>query len=134
MIYSKSNYLLITLFLGLYFYSFSQIASREKLEIQKKQLENEILTINNLLFSNQERKKSTLEELEDLNIKINIKKKLINVSNNQVNDLEKSIKANANEIKKLKNEINKLKDEYAKLILKSYKSKSEINRLMFIFS
>ena len=97
----KSNYLLITLFFGLYFYSFSQTPSREKLEIQKKQLENEISKINNLLFSNQKRKKSTLEELEDLNIKINIKKKLINVSNNQVNDLEKSIKANKNEIKKL---------------------------------
>ena len=34
---------------------------------------------------------------------------------------------------KLENDINKLKDEYTKLILKSYKSKSEINRLMFIF-
>ena len=34
----KSNYLLITLFFGLYFYSFSQTPSREKLEIQKKQL------------------------------------------------------------------------------------------------
>ena len=137
MIYSNSkpNYcLLITLFLGLYFYSFSQITSREKLETQKKQLENEILKINNLLFSNQKKKKSTLEELEDLNFKINVKKKLINVSNNQVNDLEKSIKTNTNEIRNLENEINKLKDEYAKLILKSYKSKSEINRLMFIFS
>ena len=86
------------------------------------------------MFSNQKKKKSTLEELEDLNFKINVKKKLINVSNNQVNDLEKSIKSNINEIKKLESDINKLKDEYAKLILKSYKSKSEINRLMFIFS
>ena len=48
--------------------------------------------------------------------------------------MEKSIRANKNEIKKLESEVNKLKDEYAKLILKSYKSKSEINRLMFIFS
>ena len=77
MIYSNSkpNYcLLITLFLGLHFYSFSQITSREKLETQKKQLENEIFKINNLLFSNQKKKKSTLEELEDLNFKINVKK------------------------------------------------------------
>ena len=80
----KPNYcLLITFFLSLYFYSFSQITSREKIETQKKQLENEILKINNLLFSNQKKKKSTLEELEDLNFKINVKKKLINLSNNQ---------------------------------------------------
>ena len=134
MIYFNFNFLLITLFLSFYFSSYTQTLDKEKLVIQKRILESEILKINNMLFSNQKKKKSTLEELEDLNIKINTIKKLINVSNNQVNNLEKSINANIEKIEILKNDINKLKDEYARLILKTYKSKSELNRLMFIFS
>ena len=134
MIYFNFNFLLITLFLSFYFSSYTQTLDKEKLVMQKRILESEILKINNMLFSNQKKKKSTLEELEDLNIKINTIKKLINVSNNQVNNLEKSINANIEKIEILKNDINKLKDEYARLILKTYKSKSELNRLMFIFS
>ncbi len=110
-------------------------ATRQKtLENQKKRLQAEIKQINSLLFNNTKKEKSVLSQVEDLNVKINVRSDLVNVNNQQANLLTRQININQRNISNLRNELEALKKDYADMIRKSYKSKSSQNRLMFLFS
>ena len=116
---------------------FAQKASRNKqikLEEQRIKLREEIKQINSLLFENKNQKKSTLSEVEDIQLRISVRKQLIRVNNEQANFLDNLININQRDIDKYRLELKKLKEEYALMIQNSYKSKSMQNRLMFVFS
>ena len=116
---------------------FAQKASRNKqikLEEQRIKLREEIKQINSLLFENKNQKKSTLSEVEDIQLRISVRKQLIRVNNEQANFLDNLININQRDIDKYRIELKKLKEEYALMIQNSYKSKSMQNRLMFVFS
>jgi len=116
---------------------FAQKASRNKqikLEEQRIKLREEIKQINSLLFENKNQKKSTLSEVEDIQLRISVRKQLIRVNNEQANFLDNLININQRDIDKYRIELKKLKEEYAFMIQNSYKSKSMQNRLMFVFS
>ena len=130
----KSLFVLYFLILILPYWTFSQETKQKRLEIEKIDLEKEIVKINSLLFTNVSKKKSLLTQVEDLSLKINVRKKLVLVYNDQVNELSKTIIQNENKLNDLQNELNILKRDYSKMIIKSYKSKSEQSRLMFLFS
>ena len=59
---------------------------------------------------------------------------MIRVTNQEANLLTKEINTNLNKIDKLRKDLEKLKEDYAKMIKKSYKSKSNQSRIMFLFS
>ena len=105
-----------------------------KLEKQRIKLREEIKQINSLLFENKSQKKSTLSGVEDIELRISVRKRLIRVNNEQANFLDNRININQRDIDKYRSELKKLKEEYAVMIQNSYKSKSKQNRLMFIFS
>lgn len=105
-----------------------------KLEKQRAKLRQEIKQINSLLFENKTQKKSTLSGVEDIELRISVRKRLIRVNNEQANFLDNRININQRDIDKYRSELKKLKEEYAVMIQNSYKSKSKQNRLMFIFS
>lgn len=116
---------------------FAQKASRNKqikLEEQRIKLREEIKQINSLLFENKNQKKSRLSEVEDIQLRISVRKQLIRVNNEQANFLDNLININQRDIDKYRIELKKLKEEYALMIQNSYKSKSMQNRLMFVFS
>ena len=115
---------------------FAQQSSRQQkqLEAQRLQLKNEIKQINNLLFSNTKTRKNALSEVEDLQVKLNVRSELIKVTNQQANLLTRRIALNERSIADQRKELEALKSEYAKMIQKSYASKSLQNRLMFLFS
>ena len=116
---------------------FAQKASTSKqikLEKQRIKLREEIKQINSLLFENKNQKKSTLSEVEDIQLRISVRKQLIRVNNEQANFLDNLININQRDIDKYRLELKKLKEEYALMIQNSYKSKSMQNRLMFVFS
>ena len=116
---------------------FAQKASTNKqikLEKQRIKLREEIKQINSLLFENKNQKKSTLSEVEDIQLRISVRKQLIRVNNEQANFLDNLININQRDIDKYRLELKKLKEEYALMIQNSYKSKSMQNRLMFVFS
>ena len=116
---------------------FAQKASRNKqikLEEQRIKLREEIKQINSLLFENKNQKKSRLSEVEDIQLRISVRKQLIRVNNEQANFLDNLININQRDIDKYRIELKKLKEEYAFMIQNSYKSKSMQNRLMFVFS
>ena len=116
--------------------SFSQIKNDEqkKLEAQRLKLKKEIKQINNLLFSNTKNRKIALNEVENIETRLNVRLELIKVTNKQANLLTRRININLRNIDNQRKELDELKKEYAKMIQKSYASKSLQNRLMFLFS
>ena len=114
------------------FSSFSQ--TKNELEQQRKKLNREIAQVNRLLFKEQKKEKNVLEDLKDLNQKIDIRLSLINTINSEAKLLSSEITKNKKEIAQLENELAILKADYARMIFKSYKSKSQQSRIMFLLS
>lgn len=107
---------------------------QKELEVQRLRLKKEIKQINSILFNNIKIRKSALTQVEDLQVKLNVRLELIKVTNEQANLLTTRISINERNISTNRLELRNLKDEYANLIQKSYESKSLQNRLMFLFS
>lgn len=105
-----------------------------KLEKQRLKLREEIKQINSLLFVNKQKKNTTVSDVEDIQLRISVRRELIKVNNEQANFLESLINVNQRDIDKYRSQLTELKKEFALIIQKSYKSKSMQNRLMFIFS
>ena len=116
------------------FWSHAQSKKQQELEERRQALRVEIQQINNLLSKNKSQKKSQLTLIEDLNYKVSVRRNLIKVTNQQANLLTREINTNQNKISELRDELEVLKENYAKMIVTSYKSKSEQSRVMFLLS
>lgn len=114
--------------------SFSQSKKQQELEERRQELRREIKQINDLLFKNQSQKKSQTSLIEDLSYKVSVRQNLIKITNQQANLLTREINTNQKKITELRDELKILKDNYAKMIVTSYKSKSEQSRIMFLLS
>ena len=114
--------------------AWGQDSRQEKLKQQRKQLQQEIKQINTLLFTNTKKKKSALNEVEDLAVKINLLERLIRVTNEEANRLTQQINVNQRTIDRQRKALETLKADYADMIRYSYASKSGQSRLMFLFS
>ena len=131
----KGFYILIFFALGFGQLKAQQISKQQKeLEAQRIRLKKEIKQINTILFKNSKTRKNALTEVEDLQVKLNVRSELIKVTNQQANLLTSKIRINEKNISVQRKELEDLKSEYANLIRKSYESKSLQNRLMFLFS
>lgn len=113
---------------------FAQSDKQKKLEQQRQQIIKEMKQINALLFTKKKEEKSTITLIEDLNYKVNVRRNLIRITNEQANLLTREINANQNEITSLRTQLQELKDDYAAMVVKSYKSKSEQSKVMFLLS
>ncbi|MEL0455232.1 peptidoglycan DD-metalloendopeptidase family protein [Flavobacteriaceae bacterium SZ-1-7] len=113
---------------------FSQNNKQKQLETRRQELRREIQKINELRNENQSKAKSQLSLIEDFNYKISVLSNLIKVTNQQANLLTREINANQNKISDLRNELTDLKEDYAGMIVKSYKSKNQQSRIMFLLS
>jgi septal ring factor EnvC (AmiA/AmiB activator) len=113
---------------------FSQSKKQQELEERRQELNREIKQINDLLFKNKSQKKSQTSLIEDLSYKVSVRQNLIKVTNQQANLLTREINSNQKKISELRDELQTLKDNYAKMIVTSYKSKSEQSRVMFLLS
>lgn len=112
----------------------AQPNKQKELEERRQSILQDIQQINSLLFKTKGRKKSILTNVEDLNHKINARENLIRITNQQANLLTREINDNRIKIKKLEQELQILKEDYAAMIKKSYKSKSQQSRVMFLLS
>ena len=113
---------------------FSQVDEQEVLEAKREQLQKEIEQINLLLFDQKEKKGNVLEQMEALNQKIDVRQRLIDVTNQQSNLLDRKINTNVNAISELRSALAKLKEDYALMIQKGYQSKIQQSKLMFLLS
>ena len=112
----------------------AQSNKQKKLEIQLQQVKKEMKQINALLYSKKKEEKSVITLLEDLNAKVNVRKNLIRLTNEQANLLTREINSNQKEITSLRTQLQELKDDYAAMLVKSYKSKSQQSKVMFLLS
>ncbi|NER19004.1 murein hydrolase activator EnvC family protein [Spongiivirga citrea] len=114
--------------------STAQSAKQKELQQRQEKLQQEIKQINKLFFEVKRESKSVLERLEDMDQKVNALQRLIRVSNQQANLYTREIDENLKSIAKLRSDLSSLKNEYADMIKRSYKSKSEQSRIMFLLS
>ena len=122
------------LFLFLLIAPLSAQKTRKQLEADRKRLKKEIKKVNKLLFDTQKKEKNALEDLKDINQKIEVRQKLITTINLEAKSLTGEISGNEKKLKKLEEKLEALKKDYAAMIYKSYKSRSKQNRTMFILS
>ena len=109
-------------------------ARQKKLEAQKLTLKNEISQINSLIAESKKRSKNLANDLEDLQLKISVRDKLININNSQLNNLTNIINNQNDRIDDLEVNLINLKNEYEKIIYNSYKKRSTQMKLMFLFA
>ena len=69
-----------------------------------------------------------------MNFKIQKRKDIISITNQQANLLTREINSNQAKISKLRLKLKSLKDNYANMIVKSYKSRADQSKLMFLLS
>jgi septal ring factor EnvC (AmiA/AmiB activator) len=109
-------------------------ARQKKLEAQKITLKKEISQINLLIAESKKRSKNLADDLEDLQLKISVRDKLININNSQLNNLTTIINNQNDRIDDLEVNLTNLKNEYEKIIYNSYKKRSTQMKLMFLFA
>lgn len=114
--------------------SFAQTQEQKELEEKRERLQDEIKQIHNLLSQKRKEKSNILTELEDLDQKIRVRKQLIKLTNRQANLIIKQINDNIKRMDNLRTDLKNLKEDYGQMIRKSYKSKSNQSRLMFLLS
>jgi len=112
----------------------AQNSKRENLEERKTQIKKEINYLDALLSKTKKVEKNLLVEVKDLNDKINKREELINVISRESSELGNEIYLNQLEINKNQRDLEALKKDYAEMIFKSYKSKSQNSRIMFLLS
>ncbi len=112
----------------------SQDAQQEKLEQRKAQIQQEIKENERLLQSVKKKEKSAVNVMAIQEKKIALKENLIKTTEKQAKLLSNDMYINQVQINKLKKELVILKEDYSKMIVKSYKSRSEESRAMFLLS
>ena len=113
---------------------FAQKSKRLELEARRVQIQKEIKNINEMLFDNKKKKAMAFSDIENLTYKILRKEELVKLTNQQINLLDKEIKLNLTHQLELEIQLKEVKIAYGEMILKSYKTKSGKNRLMFLLS
>jgi len=111
-----------------------QTGQQEKLEQRKAQILTEIREKEAQLENVQTKEKTVKNQLKIQTEKIQLKQKLISTTEKQTKLLNNDMYINQININRLKKELVVLKEDYAEMILKSYKSRSEQSRAMFLLS
>ena len=123
----------------IFLFSFSAVVAQrtedqKNLERRKQELNREIQNINALLLKEQKQEGSVLQELRALGQQSTAIRRVIQITNQQIQILEEQIENNESQAIELKETLKVLKEDYALMIRKSYQTNLEKNRLMFLLS
>lgn len=128
----NSIYFLLLLFNS---FSWAQEEDRQrKLEEQKAKIQEEIRAQEQLLKQQKTKERSVTTVVVQQTTKIKLQQKLINTTAKQAKVLGNSMYINQVSVNNLKKDLKILKEDYAKMIVKSYKSRSEQSKAMFLLS
>ena len=114
--------------------AFAQPSEQQKLEEKKAQILKEISENKSRLESEKKKEKSVLKQIDQQKNLIGLRQKLLNTTAKQTRLLSDDIYLTQLEMNKLNRELKVLKEDYEKMIVKSYKSRNEQSRIMFILS
>ncbi|MDO9138607.1 MAG: peptidoglycan DD-metalloendopeptidase family protein [Lutibacter sp.] len=112
----------------------AQDSKRDNLEARKNQIKKEIVYLDGLLKTTKKAERNLLVEVKDLTDKIKKREELITVISHESSELGNEIYTNQLEINKNQRNLEALKKDYSQMIFKSYKSKSQNSRIMFLLS
>lgn len=112
----------------------SQTSQQQKLEERKAQIQAQIIANEKLLQNVKKQEKSVLNVIGLKDQKIHLKENLISTNEGQTKILNNDMYKNQVQINRLSTELNVLKKDYAEMIVKSYKSRSNQSRAMFLLS
>ena len=129
-----SKYILSFLLICISFSMNAQPTTQEKLEQRKAEIQAQIKANEKLLQNVKKQEKSVLTIIGIKDQKIRLKENLIATNENQTKVLVGNMTKNQSQINRLNKELDTLKADYAKMIVKSYKSRSQQSRAMFILS
>ncbi|MFG6685393.1 murein hydrolase activator EnvC family protein [Mariniflexile sp. HNIBRBA6329] len=132
--YQSIKKLILLSFMFCSVFVFSQSAKQQELEARRQELRLEIQKIAQLRAENQSKEKSQLTLIQDFKHKIKVLDNLIKVTNQQANLITRDINYNQRKITSLRDELKVLKEDYAAMMVKSYKSRNQQSRIMFLLS
>ena len=127
------RYIIIVFIVGTYICP-AQSAKQQELEEERQRLRQEIEQMKTLRANTKKKEISLLDEIEAINAQINTRENLIKITNQQANLLTREINNNLKKMDAYRKELKALKEDYAKMIVRSYKSKSSQSRIMFLLS
>jgi septal ring factor EnvC (AmiA/AmiB activator) len=108
--------------------------TKEKLQEDKQQIENDIAYSNKLLADTKKNKLISLNQILILNNKINQREELMGNINSEILNIDENLSSNFSEVVKLTDHLKQFKQDYAKMIIFAYKNRNAFNRLMFLFA
>ena len=129
-----NQFLKIVFFFFITSLCFAQPSEQQKLEERKAQILKEISENKSKLESEKKKEKSVLTQINQQKQLIQLRQKLLNTTAKQTRILSDEIYLTQLEMNKLNRELKVLKEDYEKMIVKSYKSRNEQSRIMFILS
>ena len=115
-------------------FTYGQSNTKKQLELKRIELLKEIKNTQSLINKSKDNKKLIFENIENLNYKLDLQNQVIRLNNNELNNLSSSIEQNKIKIDLLIRSQEALKKQYAEMILRSFKTRSKTQKLMFIFS
>ena len=124
----------ILLFFFITSIAFAQTSEQQKLEQKKAQILKEIADNKERLESEKKKEKSVLKQITQQKGLISLRQKLLNTTAKQTRLLSDDIYLTQLEMNKLNRELKVLREDYEKMIVKSYKSRNEQSRIMFVLS
>jgi septal ring factor EnvC (AmiA/AmiB activator) len=128
-----NKFQLYILFFFCFSLGFSQ-TQQEKLEARKIQIQKEISAFSSLLQTEKKKEKSVLNEIAEQKARIRLSEKLISTTAKQKRLLGDDIYSTQLKINKLNRELKILKEDYEKMIVKTYKSRNDQSKIMFVLS
>ena len=131
---SRLSFLISFVLLIFSLLTYGQNNTKKQLELKRIELLKEIKNTQSLINKSKDNKKLIFENIENLNYKLDLQNQVIRLNNNELNNLSSSIEQNKIKIDLLIRSQEALKKQYAEMILRSFKTRSKTQKLMFIFS
>ena len=129
-----NHFLKTLLFFFITSIAFAQSSEQQKLEEKKAQILKEIADNKVRLESEKKKEKTVLGQImQQVNL-ISLRQQLLNTTAKQTRLLTDDIYLTQLELNKLNRELKVLKEDYEKMIVKSYKSRNDQSRVMFVLS
>ena len=108
--------------------------SREDLEKKRKEIQQEIASLQEAQTTISKDKKASVSQLKLIERKLKSRYAFINNLNDEMDLIDNTIFSNNREIYRLQKQLDTLKQQYAKTIEYSYKNRSSYDMLNFIFT
>ncbi|MFN5375796.1 MAG: murein hydrolase activator EnvC family protein [Chitinophagaceae bacterium] len=130
----RSIYLVLMGFMLFGFSVVSNAQTKEELEKRRREIQQEIASLQKAQSDISKDKKASLSELKLLERKLRSRYAVIDNLNDEVRLIDNTIFSNNREIYRLQKQLDTLKQQYARTIEYAYKNRSSYDMLNFIFT